>query len=137
MTRIYHTALFRPIKRMANHPKTLLLGVLASWLVAALLFGIIEHQSIIDSLYWSMTTMSTVGYGDISAASVLGKIVTIAFQAWSIFVLVPSAVANIIDSVRVDEHKMTHAEQEWLFNAMEVLADCNGKTLPPQPHDYE
>jgi uncharacterized protein (DUF2062 family) len=126
-----------PFKRMANNPKTLALVVLASWLVGALLFGIIEGASIIDSLYWSMTTMSTVGYGDYSPALFVGKALAIVFQAWSIFVLVPCTVANIIDSIRVDTHQMTHSEQEWLFDAMGKVAAHNGITLPNQPKDYE
>lgn len=124
------------IKRMANHPKTLVGAVLGTWLVAGLLFVALEGTSILDGLYWSMTTMSTVGYGDLSAAQWYGKVLTIAFQAWSIFVLVPCAVANIIDSVRVDEHKMTHEEQEWLFARVEHIARTSGEDVPPQPTDY-
>lgn len=123
----------RFIKRMANHPKTLVWAVLGTWIVAAALFAVLESTSILDALYWSMTTMSTVGYGDLSASLWYGKVLTIAFQAWSIFVLVPCAVANIIDSVRVDEHKMTHEEQEWLFKNIETLV---GEDCPPQPNDY-
>jgi hypothetical protein len=123
----------RFVKRMANHPKTLICAVLGTWLVAAALFSVLEGYGPLDSLYWSMTTMSTVGYGDLSAANWHGKVMTIVFQAWSIFVLVPCAVANIIDSVRVDEHKMTHDEQEWLFKNIETLV---GQDCPPQPNDY-
>ena len=125
-----------PIKRMANEPKMLVLGVLGSWLTVALLFGIIEGTGVVDSLYWGMTTLSTVGYGDLSPATVPGKFLTIAFQAWSIFVLVPCAVANIVDSIRVDEHKQTHEEQEWEFELLEQIARANGIEPKPQPEDY-
>lgn len=124
------------IKRMANEPKVLILTVLGSWILAGSLFALAEGTAILDGLYWSMTTMSTVGYGDLSAAHWYGKVFTIAFQAWSIFVLVPCAVANIIDSVRIDEHKQTHAEQEWEFAAIEKIASAVGVTLPEQPEDY-
>lgn len=125
--------ILRFVKRMANHPRTLVLAVLGSWLIAAALFALIESTNVFDALYWSMTTMSTVGYGDLSASHWAGKVLTMLFQMWSIFVLVPCAVANIIDSVRVDEHKMTHDEQEWLFARIEELA---GEDCPPQPKDY-
>ena len=126
----------KPIIRMANNPRLLLVGVVLTWLVAATLFALVEQTSLVDGLYWSMTTMSTVGYGDLSPATTLGKFITIAVQAWSIFVLVPSAVANIIDSVRIDEAKFTHAEQEWQEHAIKEIAKANGVTLPESPSDY-
>lgn len=128
--------LMRPAILMANHPLLLLVGVIFSWLCAASLFGMVEGTGLVDSLYWSMTTMSTVGYGDISPATTLGKFITIGFQSWSIFVLVPCAVANVIDSIRIDEHKQTHEEQEWEFAAVEKIAEAVGVELPPQPEDY-
>lgn len=130
--------LVRAIKRMANTPKILALAVVLTLAVGATGFTLLEGVNLLDSLYWASTTMTSVGYGDLSPASASGKVLTIAFQLWSLFVLLPCAVANIIDSVRVDEHKMTHAEQEWLFNGVERIH--NGlftENLPPQPHDYE
>lgn len=130
------TLIVKPIVRMANRPFLLASVVAASWLSFAALFWLTEPVAFVDSLYWSMTTMSTVGYGDISAASTAGKFLSIAFQAWSIFVLVPCAVANIIDSVRIDEHKQTHQEQEWEFERIERI--CEALDIPPvsQPEDY-
>lgn len=122
--------------KAANSKRHLFLMVFFSWLVAAFLFLLTEDVGPLTSLYWSMTTMSTVGYGDVSAATAAGKIVTIAFQAWSIFYLVPCAVANIVDSVRIDEHKQTHDEQEWEFAATEKIVDRLGIDLPEQPEDY-
>lgn len=130
------TYVIKPIMKMANHKKWLLFGIVASWLVASALFGVIEGTGLIDSLYWSMTTMSTVGYGDLSPATALGKVVTIAFQAWSIFVLVPCAVTNIIDSIRVDEAKFTHAEQEWQQDAIISIAKGINVVLPKPPSDF-
>lgn len=135
MTKIYKGAVLRPIIAMANNPKTLALALLVSWLVAALLFAVIESTSIIDSLYWAMTTMSTVGYGDLSPATFLGKVVTIAFQAWSIFVLVPCAVANIIDAVRRDNNQFSHDEQEWLEESVKRLCDNFNVEIPDAPAD--
>lgn len=123
-------------KAAANNVKHLTLLVVFSWLIAAALFAVIEQVDPLTALYWSMTTMSTVGYGDVSASTALGKIVTMAFQAWSIFYLVPCAVANIVDTVRIDEQKFTHAEQEWQENAIKSIAEKMDVNLPPAPKDY-
>lgn len=135
MTKVYRGAILRPIIAMANSPKILALSLVASWLVAALLFALIEHTSLIDSLYWAMTTMSTVGYGDLSPASVAGKVITIAFQAWSIFVLVPCAVANIIDAVRRDSNQFSHDEQEWVQDTLERMAHRLDVEVAEAPKD--
>lgn len=122
--------------KAANNVRLLVIVIVVSWLVAALGFCIIEGASILDGLYWAMTTMSTVGYGDLSPATAFGKVWTIAFQAWSIFYLVPCAVANIIDRVRVDEAKFTHAEQEWQEQTLKAIADQIGVRLADSPEDY-
>lgn len=136
MSKVFHSVCLRPIKRMANSPVLLAVVVLLTLVVAGLGFAAIEGGSLLDGLYWASTTITSVGYGDLSPATSLGKIFTIVFQLWSLFILLPCAVANIIDSVRVDEHKMTHGEQEWLFAAVEKIADCNNVTLDAQPEDY-
>ena len=136
MNKIFHATCVNPIKSMANTPSVLVLAVLTTLLLASLGFAAIEGTSILDGFYWASTTLTSVGYGDLSPATSAGKVCTIVFQLWSMFVLLPCAVANIIDSVRIDEHKMTHAEQEWMFNALEQIAECNDRVLPPQPEDY-
>ncbi len=121
---------------MANTPALLALAVAGTLLVASVLFMALEGHGFLDALYWASTTMTSVGYGDLLPVTAPGKVLTIAFQLWSLFVLLPCAVANIIDSVRVDEHKETHDEQEWKFGALEKIADKLGVELPPQPEDY-
>jgi hypothetical protein len=122
---------------MANDYKVLALSVVLTLVIAALGFAAIEGASILDGFYWASTTLTSVGYGDLSPASASGKVMTIAFQLWSMFVLLPCAVAVIIDLVRVDEHKMTHDEQEWMFSALETIhGNIGGNPLPAQPENY-
>lgn len=124
------------IKRMANHPGLLAISVLGTLLLAAAAFSVFESASFLDGLYWASTTLTSVGYGDLSPATAVGKVFTIVFQLWSLFVLLPCAVANVIDSLRVDEHKMTNDEQEWLFDAVTSIAQANDVTLPAQPDNF-
>lgn len=63
----------------------LYLGTL--WLVAVLLFHIFESYSLFDSFYWAVTTTATVGYGDIVAKTLAGKITSIIVMLSGIGVL--------------------------------------------------
>lgn len=130
------TYVLHPVKKMANNYLLLALGVVLTLVSAAIGFSVVENQSILDGFYWASTTLTSVGYGDLSPATAAGKVLTIAFQLWSMFVLLPCAVAVIIDLVRIDEHKETNEEQEWKFHALELIAAKVGADLPPQPADY-
>jgi voltage-gated potassium channel len=43
--------------------------------LSALLFSIVEKLSLSDALWWAITTATTVGYGDISPHTAIGKII--------------------------------------------------------------
>ncbi len=54
-------------------------------LIGAILFYTkIEHWSVIDALYFSVMTMSTVGYGDLVPSTNISKIFTIIYTFLSI-----------------------------------------------------
>ena len=126
----------KPIVAMANHWALLGIAVAGTLLLAASLFMAFEGGTLLDGLYWASTTMTSVGYGDISPATAAGKVMTIAFQLWSLFILLPCAITNIVESVRVDEAKFTHDEQEWQEESIKRIADKVGAVLDPSPSDY-
>ncbi|MFC6253304.1 potassium channel family protein [Secundilactobacillus hailunensis] len=43
--------------------------------ISALLFSIVEHQTLSESLWWAITTATTVGYGDDSPHTAWGKLI--------------------------------------------------------------
>lgn len=43
--------------------------------LSALLFSIVEHQTLSESLWWAITTATTVGYGDDSPRTAWGKLI--------------------------------------------------------------
>jgi voltage-gated potassium channel len=45
--------------------------------LSTVMFSYVEKRTIFDSLYWTITVLSTVGFGDITPRTVLGKMLFI------------------------------------------------------------
>ena len=78
---------------------------LAGTVVAAgtVFYRLVEDLSWIDSLYFCVITLTTVGYGDISPTTTAGKVFTMAYVVVGIGVFV--AVASTIARHLVEEKK--------------------------------
>lgn len=85
-------------------------------IVLGTLFGsymyFVEGLNFVDTFYFVMTTSTTVGYGDISPSSDLGKLLSIPFQFFAIGLLgvilgiVSTAMYNHIDRIKKGNIKM-------------------------------
>lgn len=64
--------------------------------------------------YWAITTMTTVGYGDVSPVTTQGEFISNVLMLWSTFFLLPIAIGHIIGSLLRDRDKFTDDEQEQL-----------------------
>ena len=53
------------------------LYISALWVVSSIVFHRFENVSLFDSLYWAITTTTTVGYGDITPKTDAGKLLSI------------------------------------------------------------
>lgn len=73
----------------------LLLTLLAG---ATLFYSSVEGWSIIDALYFSVMTMSTIGYGDLAPTTTWSKSFTIIFSILSIGFF-SAVIANIVANV--------------------------------------
>lgn len=87
---------------------------LASILLAAVLFSVVESKSLVDSIWWCFVTSLTIGYGDIAPVTIVGRIVGIVFGHFWVFCIIPMIVANILMKAIKDENEFSHNEQEQL-----------------------
>jgi voltage-gated potassium channel len=67
--------------------RALFIVVLFLLLSGTLFYSSIEGWSIIDSLYFSVITLTTIGYGDLHPTSALSRIFTIVYVLMGIGVL--------------------------------------------------
>ncbi len=86
------------------------------FVVVSLLFGVFislyENISLIDTYYYIITTATTVGYGDISPSTVMGKIISTIYMVFSITILgilmgkIAEHIISINDKIRRGLYKM-------------------------------
>ena len=88
----------RPCGRAAARLLALRMRLPAALLAVALVYGtvgymLIEHYSLLDALYMTVTTLVTVGFGEIHPLSPAGRAFTltlIAFGVAAVFILIGS-----------------------------------------------
>ena len=115
--------------RVANDMKLCAFIYLASILFASLTFMIVEDFEFPRAVWFSFITSLTIGYGDVSPATTLGKIFTIVFALQWILFIIPCFLVNMIDVARRDKDKFSHEEQEQLKNDVVLLKQQNAEML--------
>jgi voltage-gated potassium channel len=92
-------------------------------LVSALAFSWFEARPFFDSLYWAATTATSTGYGDISAKTTGGMILSVVLMHASIFVIAPLIVVRLIERLNENRHEFTHEEQERILATLQRLEE--------------
>ena len=69
--------------------------------VGAISIGVTEGWSFVESVYFAVTTMTTVGYGDLSPQSDAGKILTMIYMPFSLYFM--SIFLNLVASFYIGE----------------------------------
>lgn len=121
---------------IANRIQVILILYFMSLLTAAFLFAHFENREFMDGLWWACVTSLTIGYGDLSPATIEGRIMTILFAHFWIFCIVPMIIASIITHILVDKSAFTHDEQEWQEKSLQKIADKLGISLDAPPRDF-
>jgi voltage-gated potassium channel len=73
----------------------------ALWLISGVAFAIVEDRPVLEGLYWSIVTISTVGYGDITPTTPAGRAIATLTIAAGIAVyagIVSVAAGAIVES---------------------------------------
>lgn len=103
--------------------KVLLLNISAV-LVSSLLLSILENKSIFDSLWWSIVTMTTVGYGDIVPQDAVSKAIAIILMLVGIctFGMITSSITRFFVEGEKDERMRELSNQlEQQYQMLERL----------------
>src|ERR687894_2137098 len=59
--------------------RTLVILVIFTLMTGTIFYSLQEGWSLVDALYFSVTTLTTVGLGDLSPATTIGKLFTIVY----------------------------------------------------------
>ncbi|HEM3702651.1 TPA: potassium channel family protein [Streptococcus suis] len=115
--------------------KVLLLNISAV-LIASVLLSVIEGQSFFDAVWWSIVTMTTVGYGDIVPQDTISKIIAILLMLVGIctFGMVTSTITRFFSETerenkldlliaKVDEQTELLRQLEKKIESLENLRD--------------
>jgi len=70
-----------------------------------------EAKPFLDSLWWAAVTALTVGNGDITPVTPLGRTIGVLFGHFWIFMIIPMIIANILMHLVDDRNAFTHEEQ--------------------------
>lgn len=78
-------------------------------LTGVIFYMLVEHWSFVDALYFSVTTLTTVGFGNPAPTSDLGKLFTVFFviSGVGMFLAVINAVGKAAVRAQLDSPKFT------------------------------
>jgi hypothetical protein len=81
--------MFKPLREMAADPegKVIAFSALATLATGTLAYSLLEGWSLVDSLYFSVVTLATVGFGDLTPTTDLAKLFTVGYIITGIGIL--------------------------------------------------
>jgi voltage-gated potassium channel len=107
--------------KVANSPGRLVVAFIVTLTVSSIVYSISESANLLDSLYWSVVTATTLGYGDFAPSTGPGKVLTSILICVMVFLFIPTITANLASKLIVDRDVFTHEEQEQIKDGIEDL----------------
>ena len=73
--------MFKPLRAMLGEPegRVLVVGAISALIVGTIAYTILEGWSPLDSLYFSVVTLATVGFGDLHPTTEVARLFTIVY----------------------------------------------------------
>lgn len=93
--------------------EVILILIVAILAIGTVFYSSIENWSLLDSLYFSVITLTTVGFGDFSPKTEIGKLFTIIYVFVGIFLLL--IFLNSLVRQMIDAHTLERSIQEDKF----------------------
>ena len=94
-----------------DEQKAIMMAVLFILTIGTIFYHNIEKMSYLDALYFSVMTLATVGYGDLSPHTALGKLFTIVYVLIGVGII--TAVIANFNRALVEYHKnKKHSEEK-------------------------
>jgi voltage-gated potassium channel len=90
--------------------RALLTSICILIVVSTIFYSLYESWDLVDSFYFSVMTLTTIGYGDLAPTSDLSKLFTVAFALSGIGLLV--AFASELGRQAVADHKRRHRHKQ-------------------------
>lgn len=84
-------------------------------LAGAGIFCVAEQKPFWDSLWWSVVTALTVGYGDFAPVTVVGRIAGMVVMHLVPLFIIPLIIVRLLGTFVRDQNQFTHAEQERIL----------------------
>lgn len=92
-------------------------------ILAALGLQYAEGLSPQDSLWLVFVTATSTGYGDFSAKTELGRVISVLLMHATLFFIIPLIVAHLISAAVQDSNKFTHEEQEEIKQKLNKILE--------------
>lgn len=132
----------RIVQEVCSSGTRLAVAIVLNFVLCGALFAFFEGPGYFESLYWAVTTGTTTGYGDISPATLGGRLTAVWLMVTSIaFVAIFTAIltARLVQ----DPHLFSHAEQEELKDDVDdvhemlyLICERLGIEVPPSVEEY-
>lgn len=90
-------------------------------LAGASVFCVAEQKPFWDSLWWSVVTALTVGYGDFAPVTVSGRIAGMVVMHVVPLFIIPLIIVRLLTTFVKDQNQFTHGEQERILADLEKI----------------